>query len=126
MQLMLLWLVLMLQLLLLLMLLHMMLHHCGHRWQPHILQRGATAALHQARRRLAAAHGNYIKVFDCVNKIKCEKRREKTWGKKNKNERQKGGEKEKIKGKAKTIDFHVLFNWGIFVFVFVCSIHIQN
>lgn len=123
MQLMLMWLMLLL-LLQLLMLLHMMLHHCGHRWQPHILQRGATAALHQARRRLAAAHGNYIKVFDCVNKIKYEKGKEKTWGKKNKKERQKGGEKEKIKGKAKTIDFHVLFNWGIFVFV--CSIHIQN
>lgn len=50
------------------------------------------------------------------------KREEKNVGKEEQKRTTKEGEK--IKGKAKTIDFYVLFNWGIFVFVF--SIHIQT
>lgn len=120
MRLMLLWLML---LLLLLVLLHMMLHHCGHRWQPHIFQRGAAAALHQARRRLAAAHGNYIKVFDCVNKIKCEKRRENVGKERRTKTNDKRGRKSRGKQKQSIFMCYSIgeYSYSFSVFIFKLS-----
>jgi len=84
------------------------------RWQPHLLQRGAPTALHQAGRRLTAAHGNYIKVFDCV----LNQNRLQTETDANEIDNEKEGKTER---KAKTIESCYS---GAIVFVFVFGIGI--